>query len=63
MLIKLKNKETLVIDDFRFNCSVGKKGTKNNKIEGDKTYSERSFFLGKLYYRPDRVNKPETKLK
>ena len=35
MLIKLKNKETLVIDDFKFNCSVGKKGTKNNKIEGE----------------------------
>ena len=63
MLIKLKNKETLVIDDFRFNCSVGKKGTKNNKIEGDKATPKGLFSLGKLYYRPDRVNKPETKLK
>ena len=63
MLIKLKNKETLVIDDFKFNCSVGKKGTKNNKIEGDKATPKGLFSLGKLYYRPDRVNKPETKLK
>ena len=63
MLIKLKNKETLAIDDFRFNCSVGKKGTKNNKIEGDRATPKGLFSLGKLYYRPDRVNKPETKLK
>ena len=63
MLIKLKNKETLVIDDFKFYCSVGKKGTKNNKIEGDKATPKGLFSLGKLYYRPDRVNKPETKLK
>ena len=63
MLIKLKNKETLVIDDFRFNCSVGKKGTKNNKIEGDKTTPKGLFSLGKLYYRADKVKKPETKLK
>ena len=63
MLIKLKNKETLTIDDFRFNCSIGKKGTKNNKIEGDKATPKGLFSLGKLYYRPDRVNKPETKLK
>ena len=63
MLIKLKNKETLIIDDFKFNCSIGKKGTKNNKIEGDKATPKGLFSLGKLYYRPDRVNKPETKLK
>ena len=46
MLIKLKNKETLVIDDFKFNCSVGKKGTKNNKIEGDKATPKGFFSLG-----------------
>ncbi len=63
MLIKLKNKETLTIDDFRFICSIGKKGTKNNKIEGDKATPKGLFSLGKLYYRADRVNKPETKLK
>ena len=63
MLIKLKNKETLVIDDFKFNCSIGKKGTKNNKIEGDKTTPKGLFSLGKLYYRADKVKKPETKLK
>ena len=63
MLIKLKNKETLIIDDFRFKCSIGKMGTKNNKIEGDKATPKGLFSLGKLYYRADRVNKPKTELK
>ena len=63
MLIKLKNKETLIIVDFRFKCSIGKMGTKNNKIEGDKATPKGLFSLGKLYYRADRVNKPKTELK
>ena len=37
MLIKLKNKDTLIIDDFKFKCCVGKKGIKIKKIEGDKS--------------------------
>jgi len=63
MLIKIKNKETLIIDDFKFRCSVGKKGIKNNRIEGDKTTPKGLFTLGKLYYRADRVKKPQTNLK
>ena len=63
MLIKLKNKDTLVIDDFKFKCSVGKNGIKKNKIEGDKSTPKGFFSLGKIYYRSDRVNKPKTKLK
>ena len=63
MLIKIKNKETLIIDDFKFRCSVGKKGIKNNRIEGDKTTPKGLFSLGKLYYRADRVKKPQTNLK
>ena len=62
MLIKLKNKETLIIDDFKFKCSIGKKGIKKHKIEGDKSTPKGLFTLGKLYYRADRVDKPKTKL-
>ena len=62
MLIKLKNKETLVIEDFVFNCSIGKEGTKSNKIEGDKSTPKGLFSLGKFYYRADKVKKPETSL-
>ena len=63
MLIKLKNKDTLVVDEFTFKCCIGKKGLNKNKIEGDNSTPKGSFRLGKLYYRSDRVDKPETKLK
>ena len=62
MLIKLKNKDTLIIDEFEFKCAIGKNGLKKNKIEGDKSTPKGIFGLGKLYYRSDRVPKPETNL-
>ena len=63
MLISLKNKHTLQVDDFYFSCSIGKKGTSKKKIEGDLKTPVGTFFLEHLYYRKDRVNKPRTKLK
>ena len=62
MLIKLKNKDTLIFDEFKFKCAVGKNGLKKNKIEGDKSTPKGIFSLGKLYYRSDRVPKPESNL-
>ncbi len=62
MLIKLKNKEKLIFDEFEFKCAIGKNGLKKNKIEGDKSTPKGTFSLGKLYYRPDRVKKPNTSL-
>ena len=62
MLIKLKNKDTLIFDEFKFKCSIGKNGLKKNKIEGDKGTPRGIFSLGKLYYRSDRVPKPDTNL-
>ena len=63
MLIRIKNKDKLIVDDFIFKCSIGKNGVKRKKIEGDKSTPKGIFSLGKLYYRSDRVHKPETKLK
>jgi len=63
MLIKLKNKDTLIIDDFKLKCCVGKKGIKIKKIEGDKSTPCGTFKLGDVYYRADRLPKPDTKLK
>ena len=63
MIIKLKNKETLICDDFQFKCSIGKNGLKKNKLEGDKCTPKGTFSLGPVYYRNDRVDKPITKLK
>ena len=36
MTIIIKNKETLIFDDFKFRCSIGKNGLTKNKVEGDK---------------------------
>jgi L,D-peptidoglycan transpeptidase YkuD (ErfK/YbiS/YcfS/YnhG family) len=63
MIIKLKNKETLEIDLFKFKCSVGKNGFTKKKIEGDKKTPKGIFSIGNLYYRKDRISKFETKLK
>ena len=62
MLIKLKNKDTLIVDDFILKCSIGKKGVKTKKIEGDKSTPRGKFSLGTLYYRKDRVKKPITSM-
>ena len=63
MTIIIKNKETLLIDEFRFRCSVGKKGFSRNKKEGDLKTPVGIFSLGNIYYRSDRVEKPVSKLK
>ena len=60
MLITLKNKDTLKIDDFNLKCSIGKSGISSIKREGDKCTPRGVFTLGKLYYRADRVKKPNT---
>ena len=62
MTIILKNKDTLIFDDFKFRCCVGKKGITSNKIEGDKKTPSGLFSLGKVFYRKDRNLKPITKL-
>jgi len=63
MTIYLKNKYTLQIDDFIFKCCIGKNGKSKNKVEGDKKTPIGSFGIENLYYRSDKINKPQTKLK
>ena len=63
MIIFVKNKHTLEIDEFKFECSIGKKGSTKNKKEGDKKTPKGTFKIGNLYYRKDRNEKPLTLLK
>ena len=63
MRIILKNKETLLYDDFKFKCCIGKNGTTSNKIEGDKKTPKGIFSLGPVFYRKDRTKKLVTKLR
>ena len=62
MIIIIKNKDTLLIDDFKFRCSIGKNGFSKKKYEGDFTTPKGKFNLGNIYYRADRVQKPLSKL-
>ncbi len=63
MLINIKNKDTLIIDEFKFQCCIGKNGVKKHKKEGDNCTPKGIFSLGNLYFRKDRVKKPKTPLK
>jgi L,D-peptidoglycan transpeptidase YkuD (ErfK/YbiS/YcfS/YnhG family) len=59
MIIHVKNKNSLIIDDFKFKCCVGKKGLNSDKKEGDNSTPKGVFNLKKLYYRKDRVGVPK----
>ena len=63
MTIFIKNKHTLQIDGFKFKCCIGKKGSTNNKIEGDNKTPKGLFKIDHLYFRKDRMDKPKTLLK
>ena len=63
MQIVLKNKDTLLFDEFKFKCSIGKRGVTSNKVEGDKKTPRGIFTLGSLFYRKNKFSNLETKLK
>ena len=63
MTIFVKNKHTLQIDEFKFKCCIGKKGSTSNKKEGDKKSPKGTFQIENLYFREDRIKKPLTLLK
>ena len=63
MSIKIKNKYTLLFNEFEFKCCIGACGFTSDKYEGDKKTPTGLFSLGHLYYRSDKVEKPKTKLK
>ena len=63
MTIFIKNKETLILNDFIFKCSIGKKGFTKNKLEGDNKTPVGLFDIGNLYYRSDKHKKPKVRIK
>ena len=62
MIIHVPNKNTLIIDDFKFRCCVGKRGIKKKKKEGDYSTPKGLFSLKKLYFRKDRIDIPNCKI-
>ena len=63
MIIFVKNKHSLQIDEFQFKCCIGKKGSTRNKKEGDNKTPKGTYKIENLYYRKDRLKKPKTSLK
>ena len=63
MIIWLKNKHTLQLDSFKFQCCIGKNGLTKFKKEGYFKTPKGTFKIEHLYYRKDRIKKPLTKLK
>ena len=59
MIIHVKNKNTLIIDNFKLKCCIGKNGITQYKKEGDYTTPKGLFKLRKLYFRKDRLNPPK----
>ena len=49
MIITLKNKDTLVCNDFKFKCCIGQKGLTYEKKEGDRKTPKGIFSLGPLH--------------
>ena len=49
MTIIIKNKHTLLFDEFEFKCCVGKNGFTRNKLEGDKKTPIGLFSIEKLH--------------
>ena len=62
MIIHVPNKNTLIIDEFKLRCCIGKKGINSNKKEGDYSTPRGLFNLRKLYFRKDRVGIPNCKI-
>jgi L,D-peptidoglycan transpeptidase YkuD (ErfK/YbiS/YcfS/YnhG family) len=62
MIIHVRNKNTLIIDDFILKCCIGKNGLNSDKKEGDYSTPKGLFNLKKLYFRKDRVGFPSCKI-
>ena len=62
MIIHVRDKDTLIIDDFKLKCCIGKNGLNSDKKEGDFSTPKGLFTLKKLYFREDRVGIPDCKI-
>ena len=63
MVIKLRNKHILEVDEFQFRCCIGKKGVTNSKVEGDLCTPKGTFRLKEIFFRNDRVKLLPTKIR
>jgi len=48
-------KNNLFVDQYKIKCSIGKRGIKNKKKEGDKITPKGKFKIKIIFYRKDRI--------
>src|SRR5210317_1647729 len=59
MTIFVKNKHTLQIEEFKFRCCIGEKGSTKNKKEGDKKTPKGTFKIENIYNKKNKKKKHE----
>ena len=62
MIIHVKNKNTLIIDDFKLTCCIGKNGMSSNKREGDYStpkglFKLKTFKTQKVWPKLEKIGK------
>ena len=62
MHITIKNKK-LYIDNYKVNCSIGKRGIRIKKKEGDLITPKGKFRIKYILYRRDRISKFKAKIR
>tara|TARA_Y100001970_G_C13862368_1_gene664792 strand:- start:224 stop:715 length:492 start_codon:yes stop_codon:yes gene_type:complete len=62
MHITIKNKK-LFIDNYKVNCSIGKRGIRIKKKEGDLITPKGKFRIKYILYRRDRISKFKAKIR
>jgi len=63
MQINVKKNNTILFDEFKFKCSLGKNGISSKKKEGDLKTPKGTYSIGPLFYRKDKLKNIKTKLK
>ena len=62
MSIRVK-KNYLTFKDNKFQCSIGRSGFSENKKEGDGFTPVGTFYIDNIYYRADKIENLNTKIK
>ena len=56
-------KKYLYFSNYKLKCSIGKRGIKKNKNEGDRATPRGTYALKSVFYRKDRVKRFKCKIK
>jgi L,D-peptidoglycan transpeptidase YkuD (ErfK/YbiS/YcfS/YnhG family) len=61
-LVAVTNNKLQLPSGRTFRCALGRGGLSDNKVEGDGSTPTGTFPIRRVFYRPDRLAKPDTQL-